>query len=322
MHRRPRVHQPNPTHKVTDVNRKDFTRTLAEMIQTIESDYLPEVEQLYVFGSYARGALHPFDLDVLVVYRHPEPKCQTTPTKRCAPKRRSHASHALPVSEDPLRSIRNALQRIGERVHLYLSAAVNDFLQCNSNVNREDLVLLWSQADRDWQLKLAGILPNSNAEPTHHDDIFPLHRLDDDRGTMQRVVQMIADRRLVLTRVPVATIVLRLGAEHQRLLQRWNDGRVVGPRSLETLPYAMMWMRNRGLSYASMRRDKEIWNESQTYCVHLGRPSLVIMLAWFNLYPKLKQQCLIPYFVKKGPNELLIFKRGPTWTADDSLLPP
>jgi len=56
----------------TPMRREQFTDKLVRMIQTIQSGALPaRVREFYVFGTYSRGALHPGDLDVVVVHDDP-----------------------------------------------------------------------------------------------------------------------------------------------------------------------------------------------------------------------------------------------------------
>ena len=54
------------------MDREKATEKLIRMAQTIASGVLPApIKAFYVFGSYARGALNPNDLDVIVVYENP-----------------------------------------------------------------------------------------------------------------------------------------------------------------------------------------------------------------------------------------------------------
>ena len=54
------------------MKREQFTEKLIRMIETIKSGTLPvRVSEFYVFGSYARGALQPGDLDILVLHDKP-----------------------------------------------------------------------------------------------------------------------------------------------------------------------------------------------------------------------------------------------------------
>lgn len=57
----------------------------------------------------------------------------------------------------------------------------------------------------------------------------------------------------------------------------------------------------------------EVWNRAFTLRSEVGKPSLGLMLGQFAAHPKLKCQCLIPHFKRSGPNELLVFERGPHW---------
>jgi predicted nucleotidyltransferase len=55
------------------MRREVGTRMLVDMIEAIVAGTLPvPVKAFYVFGSYARGAVAPHDLDILVVYKNPD----------------------------------------------------------------------------------------------------------------------------------------------------------------------------------------------------------------------------------------------------------
>ena len=54
------------------MNREQWTKKLSRMIADFEAGKTPApVRDLYVFGSYARGAVECRDLDLVVVYEKP-----------------------------------------------------------------------------------------------------------------------------------------------------------------------------------------------------------------------------------------------------------
>jgi len=51
------------------MKREDTTKKLVRMLEAIESGQVPvNVREFYVFGSYARGATEPSDLDLVVFF--------------------------------------------------------------------------------------------------------------------------------------------------------------------------------------------------------------------------------------------------------------
>ena len=143
------------------------------------------------------------------------------------------------------------------------------------------------------------------------------------RGSVQECVPLLelALRRKLLTedahgeltrRLEEIARMLKLGEYHRRFLEHWTNCQAMGRKSLETLPYVMWWFeQNRDQCMVPHRT--EVWNRKVTLRCEVGRPSLGWMLGKFASHPKLKRQCLIPHFKRKGPNELLVFERGSRW---------
>lgn len=88
---------------------------------------------------------------------------------------------------------------------------------------------------------------------------------------------------------------------------------------MKLLPYAMHWFQTHQ-EWCAVPNRTEIWSQSQTHRVEVGRPSLARMLYVFESHPKAERQCLIPHFKKAGPNELLVFERGPNWRKNGLLI--
>jgi hypothetical protein len=99
---------------------------------------------------------------------------------------------------------------------------------------------------------------------------------------------------------------------HRRLLELWAKNNQGGRQLLQTLPYALAWLRSHGRR-CRMVPKTELWDCGRRHRVEMGRPSLGVMLYQFTVEKKLQRQCLIPYFKKAGANELLVFERGPNW---------
>lgn len=302
------------------MHRDKFTEKLTRILSFVDSDSLPaRIQKVYVFGSYARGALEPGDLDLIVIHERAKPEYLA------AAKRHFEEQDFgdLEASVRAQRKFRNELARSfrkpGERVQVLLSTDLSDFVHPGSRIKDSDLVLLWSESDRNWREKVAGILPDPAAGRAPREHLISLTRLRDHVGTMEKVVQMIADGKLLLQRIPVESIDCQLSEENTRRLAWWGQGKVMGRESMKLLPYAMWWLEKYGEKLLVHVRT-EIWSEARTHRLELGRPSLSWMINVFRTSPAVKRQCLIPHFKTKGPNELLDFTRGPRWRDDDEQL--
>jgi hypothetical protein len=193
---------------------------------------------------------------------------------------------------------------------------VDEFTHPDSTVKPSDLVMLWSGSDRDWQAKLAAIPVDSDAGRASRNHIFPLKRLKDDLASMNEVVEMVECQRLTLARIPADSIDCQLNAYHARKLAVW--GCLRGKQMNATLRYAMWWFQQHRQHCDVPDHECVAWSKSRTHRAHLGRPAIAWMVAEFKRRPNLKRQCLIPYFKRQGPNELLVFQRGPEWNSSAS----
>lgn len=295
------------------MKREKYTEKLVRMIEAIVAGNLPaKVKELYVFGSYARGIWEPGDLDVIVIYEWP-PKTAFDAWVREAMKNGVGRYEAVQQTAHWVRAtMKAAFRRPGERVHLALEQRLDNLICEGSTIRPEDVVLLWSEQDRDWRTKLESIRPDPAAGRAARDHFFPLERFQDDLGTVNRVTKMLADKRLLLVHTPIDRMECSLDADHVHWLEHWAKCKVLGRESMKTLPYAMFWLQSHGQHCAVPNRT-EILSRSHTHRVEVGRPSLAWMLQVFKSHPKVKYQCLIPHFKKAGPNELLVFERGPNW---------
>jgi hypothetical protein len=190
--------------------------------------------------------------------------------------------------------------------------SIDDLVGPGSKIRKDDLVLLWTPEDQDFQSKLAAIRTNATAGHAERDHLVNLRRLYDSVGMMEKAVRWVNEGALVLTRAPIDTIDLQLNAYHTHWLGHWRKCQVMGRKSMELLPYAMWWLQqNRQRS--QVPQQTEVWSKSWTHRVDLGKPSLDQMMSIFEERSRVKRQCLIPHFRAREPNELLVFERGPNW---------
>jgi hypothetical protein len=296
------------------VDRDKLTRTLLRMLRTVDAGELPaKVREVYVFGSYARGAPNPGDLDLLVIHDDPGKEYWSRLAKRLEGQGHGGVQAIVLAAARFQGEMRRKLRRPGERADILLAHRLDEVAGPHSKIERSELVLLWSEAGRDFHARLQAIRPDPAAGRAPRNHLLSLKRLDDHVETMEEVVGMVADGRLSLTRVPAAGIDLSsLNRFHAQKLAWWTECGVMGRKSLGLLPYGMWWLqwhRQR----AGCPHRLEMYSRSGTHRVHFGRPSLGWMLGVFASRPNVRRQCLVPHLSGTEANELLAFERGPRW---------
>jgi predicted nucleotidyltransferase len=292
------------------MDRDKATEKLVRMVQVIADGALPApVKAFYVFGSYARGAPNPNDLDVVVVYENPgRDYWQSLDVEL----RESGKDPILNGGRVFQTRMRGGLRRPGERVDIMVTESIDNITGSGSKIRKDDLVLLWTPEDHDFQSKLAAIKTNAAVGRAERDHFVNLRRLYDSISVMEEAVRWIKEDVLVLTRVPIDTIDLQLNTHHTLKLEYWQKCGVMGRKSIELLPYAMWWLQQYR-QRSQPPHQTEVWSESWTHRVDLGKPSLEQMMWIFGERPRVRRQCLIPHLRAHEPNELLVFERGPQW---------
>ncbi len=295
------------------MKRKQFTAKLIRILNTLDSaSLLARVREVYVFGSYSRGALEPGDLDLLVVHDRATPKYEAAAIKHFTDRSFSDVDAICRSVNKFKTDMSRAFRTPGERVQVLLTSDLNYVVGKESRIKESDLVLLWSQKDRNWQKKVEAIPVDASAGRAPRDHVFPLSRLHDHFTTMEKVVGMIADDRLLFERISIDKVPNKLNDYHLRKLSLWTTCKVMGVDSMKTLPFAMGWLEQHR-QLCDVPNRTEILSQKKTHRLEVGKPSLGWMLHVFMSDPRIVRQCLIPHLRSKGPNELLTLERGPDW---------
>lgn len=290
-----------------------FTEKLVRILKTLDAGKLPvRVKELYVFGSYSRGAVEPGDLDLIVVYDSTDRRWADEQVRLMEEQGRNTLEIIGTLPSKFQAAVRGAIRSQGEPIQVLVTPKVEDVIGEGSRIKPDDIILLWSDRDSSWQAKLAKIKTDESATRAPRNHLVPLTRLGDTVGTMEAVVEMIELERLRFFRLPVESINLTLNANNQHWLDVWTACKLMGSKSMEILPYAMWWLQQHRQVCKAPDRT-EMYSKSRTHRVKVGKPSLRQMVSLFIRKPKLKRQCLIPHFKMKQPNELLVFERGATW---------
>lgn len=295
------------------MKREQFTAKLMRILKTLDSASFPaRVREVYVFGSYARGALEPGDLDLLVLHDRASPEYELAVYNHFKERGLSDLEAICRTLSKFRAEMSRPFRKPGERVQVLLTSELHDLVGTASRIKESDLVLLWSQKDRNWQEKLGAIRPDATAGRAPRNHIFPLTRLQDHITTMEKVVGMIADGRLLFERISIDKVPNKLNDYHLRKLSWWTTCKVMGLKSTKTLPFAMWWLEQHR-QFSDVPNRTEIMSLERTHRLEVGKPSLGRMLHEFMSNSLLVRQCLIPHLRFKGPHELLTFERGPNW---------
>ncbi len=287
------------------MKREKATEKLLRMCRTVAAGEFPvAVKAFYVFGSYARGALEPHDLDVILIHEKPSDEYLEALEAEMEAQGRFDTFASLDAFYVRMRL---ALRRPGERVDMVLRNSLKDV---GSNILESKPILLWSPADQNFTEKIAAIKPDPTAGRFERNHLFELRRLHDTLVTMNKAVKLVESGGLTLKRIPIETIQPLLTVKEKEWLGRRSY--YAGEKTSALLPYLVWWLRQHRQKIGN-NCHAEYYSVSWTHRLHLGRPCLRQMIWLFRTQPKLLRQCLIPHFRKAGPNELLVFERGPNW---------
>ena len=262
--KRDRTFEPGHLHPKNQISmcRDKFTEKLKRMLATIDAGAMPmKVREFYVFGSYARGALDPGDLDVLVV--HKEPKAIDL---ACWGLRRKDDSHEFSRAYRKFQSeMRRRLRNSGERVDVLLTNDFDDMFDEETALKPVDFILLWCAKDRDWPAKLARISPNASAGRFHRNHFFPIRRLRASLREMDVVARLLQKQALLLNRIEAESIEPVLSPYHAKKLLLSTH--VIGQKSLEIVPFALWWLEQNNQQFESIARKLVFWSSDRTHCI-------------------------------------------------------
>ncbi len=276
------------------------------MCRTIEAGGFPvAVKAFYVFGSYARGALEPHDLDVILIYEKPSKEDWQRFEERLLAEGRYDSEIAPAIAFS--RWMRDPLKKRGERVDILLDHSFETFEDWSV---AKGAILLWSPESPNFEEKIAAILPDPKAGRFERNYLCDIRRVHSNFADMTEITELVGRGAIKLTRIPVETIDLRLNAFHKRELEISISLQCWSKKTAEVAAYAMWWLQQRRKKFPAFENETRFF--IKPYYVDFGKPFLS-RVAWRFSHAAVKEQCLIPHFRAKGPNELLVFERGPSW---------
>jgi len=298
------------------VKREQCQSLLERIASDVCAKNLPiEVHAVYVFGSFARGALESNDLDVVIVHAPYQNEEQEKEQKEAI--NRDGWRKAAQIARRHLTTTRRILVKPGEKVDLLFGTSLQD--ACQFMIFKpEDMRLIWSMTTPNVKKNLNGIVVNPAAGRFERTEFISPRRIGDRREVVEEVTMMLNRKELLLKRIPLEELVVKLTANYQRRLDWWNELQAMGRDALKCLPYGLQWMQSQraGEVYVD---GPTLHSKGWTRRVQMGRLSLWKMRWYFGRFREMKRQCLIPQMKRSELNELLVFERGPEWKKCDDV---
>ncbi len=299
------------------MDRQTASRQIERMVQAIEDGKFPaKIRELHVFGSYARGALDPGDLDLIVIHEDVSEMLKSMQAELI--EKHGESFLCWPRGQWPERkfetTMRKVMRRPGEKMDILFGTSMEKLDLIGNIVANSPRVLIWSETDRDWQGKLESIKPDPNAGRHERPHFANLKRFNDYRHTMENVTEAVSQGFLKLTRIDAASVEPSLNPLYQDRYDWWIKCKVMGMESMKLLLHGMWWMqKQRGQALqlpCPPRHDGVMTSEDRKYAVHFGKPSLYSVYQVCLGDHRLVTLCLIPHFKRNEPNELFVFERG------------
>ena len=296
------------------MTRERWIGKLATIISRIEAGQAPaRIREIHVFGSFARGALEPNDLDLIVIHDQPSEEVM-------APLLRAVESYSYDELDRSLKAhgrfeaaMRRVFRRGGERMDIKLAESLDSAASQLVDVPRGEIRLVWSESDPDWRSHLARIEsdPTAGRYPRHH--FINVKRAGCTLEAVESVTEMIDAGELSLDKLPLDDVAPRLGREFQHWLDHWTRIRCMGAQALKVLPWGMWWLQEQGASRPWIDRPTGLMDEDRRFLVQIGRMHLDQVVYSFQRSEALIRQCLIPHRRAREENWIYVFERGPNW---------
>jgi predicted nucleotidyltransferase len=296
------------------MNRERWIAKLEGIVARVEAGQSPaRVRAIYVFGSFARGAPEPSDLDLIVVHDPPT-------DDQLAPFRAAVSGYSYDILDEALKvmrrfdaAVRKVFRRGGERMDILTGSSLDEVLERFQTLARDEVTLVWSEEDRDWQAHIAAIVVDSHAGRFPRNHFIEVKRTAATLADVELVTGLIDERALELERLSLDRIEVRLRPEFGICLDRWKEGCSFGAECLKVLPWALWWLQEQGAKRPRIWGRTELGDEARKYFVQLVRIYPAYVPALFAREQRMKRHCLLPRRRARSHNEAFIFERGPNW---------
>ncbi len=284
-------------------SRDSFTKSLQKICQRVKNrnvfdveyryDFLPglhcsrlRVEAVWVVGSYARGALHCGDLDLVADIVAEE--------------------GALPLTS---RISRHVIGRSPD-VRLYVGTPGKN----TSGVAFPEAKLVWSPDAPDWNAAIAAIPPDPTATRFKRPhDVLPLRKEQivdyGNEDVFEKIVELLEQNVLSSQWVSVSEINVQPDEWSAEAIEFFEDIQCwCGKKTQEVMPFVIEWFKKNNVcdlwrkEYGEKTRFKIGGAE-----VLVGRPYIDLTLLDFLSCSAI---VIVPHLSRRGPNGLWMLSRG------------
>jgi predicted nucleotidyltransferase len=304
------------------MDRQRATSQIERIVHSIEEGRFPtKVRELYVFGSYARGALSPGDLDLILIH-DPAPDLLERLKAELVKKYGKNFMY-WPRGQWPERKLeslmRGVMRKPGEKMDILLGTSMEKINEMGDNIANAHRVMIWSEFDRDWKTKTDAIKPDPEAGRHKRAHFADLKRFNGDLLMMLNVTEAISQGFLKLTRIDAEAVEPTLNPVYQYWYDHWVKCKVMGKKSMQLLRHGMWWMQQqRGQTNRQPNPPQHtgmMSSEDWKYVVYFGNPPLY---AAYEVCDRKDSEprhrririCLIPHFKTGQPNEVFVFEKG------------
>lgn len=296
------------------MRRERWIEKLETIVSRVEAGQAPaRIREIHVFGSFARGALEPNDLDLIVI--HDKPSEEILAPLMLAVKSYSYGEldQSCKAYERFQAAMRRVFRRGGERMDIKLAESLDSAANQLVDVPRGEIRLVWSESEPDWRSHLASIEPNPTAgrHPRHH--FINVKRAGCTLEAVETVTEMIDAGELSLEKLPLDDVAPPLSREFQHWLDHWTRTRSMGADVLKVLPWGMWWLQEQGASRPWIDRPTRLIDGDRRLLVQIGRMNLDQVVFSFRRSETLIRQCLIPHRRVREENWMYVFQCGPKW---------
>jgi predicted nucleotidyltransferase len=299
------------------MDRESATRLIERIVHAIEAEQFPaRVRELHVFGSYARGAFDPGDLDLILIH-DPAPELLIRLEAELSKKYGDNFMY-WPRGQCPERKFESMMRRVmrrpGEKMDIVLSTSMDKVAEMGENLANAHRIMIWSDSDRNWRSKLDSITPDPKAGRHERAHFGNLKRFNSQLHTMVNVSEAISQGFLKFTRIDAEKVEPNLNPLYQHWYDWWVRSKVMGKNSMKLLRYGMWWLQEQP-GQARRRpnppqHDGTMYSHDRKYVVYFGNPPLYAVYQVCHGDRRNVGACLIPHFRREEPSEMFVFEQG------------
>lgn len=219
------------------MTREQWMKKLEAIIARIESgEARARIREFYVFGSFARGAPEPNDLDLIVVHDRPGVDVLVPELKDARPYSPDDVQEIFKAERRFNSAVRKVFRRGSEPMDLMLAGSLDEALGGLISIPREEVRLVWSETDRNWEANLAAIPTDASAGSHPRDHFIDVKKTKGTLEDTERITGLINNGTLALQEIRLDDVEPRLNPVFQERLAWWTVCDSVGADGLKVLP--------------------------------------------------------------------------------------